>query len=253
MKRRHCLAACALLAEPVGGQALRPLAIGFDEGSPPTMYSVGGMPAARGIYPAVVAAAFASLGLECELQALPFKRMLSAVDASHMWAGAVIRTPEREQRWLFSQPYFLEKLAVFSGGAPYRGIADLGGKRVGVIRGWSYGDEFDGGRRRGDFLCEEVASDSLNFAKLLRGRLDYVVATELGGRLLARAPAYAGRVVESPVPLGATPIHLAAHRLQESVAALLAQFNAAAERLHREGRIEALVRREMASAAALLP
>ncbi len=42
------------------------------------------------------------MGRVCELQALPFKRMLSEVDAGLLAAGAVIRTPEREQRWLFS-------------------------------------------------------------------------------------------------------------------------------------------------------
>lgn len=225
--------------------------IGFDEGSPPTMYRAAGLPVARGIYPALVGAAFASMGRPCELLALPFKRMLAEVDADQLAAGAVVRTAEREQRWLFSQPYFVERLSVYSAGAAFRGMADLTGKRVGVIRGWSYGEAFDAARRLGDFQCEEVAADSHNFAKLLRGRLDYAVATELGGRMLQQLPGFEGRVIAGAAALGATPIHLALQRGHDGAAALLAAFNAAIERLHKDGQVEPLVTREIAIAAEL--
>lgn len=249
MKRRHCLAACAAWASLARGQVLRVQPIGFDEGSPPTMYRSAGQAAARGIYPSLVGAAFASMGRPCELQALPFKRMLAEVDAGLLAAGAVIRTAEREQRWLFSEPYFLERLAVYSLGAPFRGMADLAGKRVGVIRGWSYGEAFDAARRSGQFQCEEVGADAHNFAKLLRGRLDHVVATELGGRVLLQLPGFEGRITPGAAPLGVTPIHLALQRGQEGAAALLASFNAAIERLYRDGQVEPLVAREISAAA----
>ncbi|MFG6488904.1 substrate-binding periplasmic protein [Roseateles sp. BYS78W] len=252
MKRRHCLAACAALAGQARGQGLRPLAIGFDEGSLPTMYRAGAQPAARGIYPALVGLAFAALGRPCELRALPFKRLLADVDGGQLLAGAVIRTPEREQRWLFSQAYFLERLSVYSAGVPFRGLADLTGKRVGVIRGWSYGEAFDAARRLGDFHCEEVSADEHNFAKLLRGRLDYVVATELGGRMLLELPAFERRIASGAAALGVTPIHLALPRSHEGGAALLAAFNTAVEQLQRDGQVEPLVAREIAAAAELV-
>lgn len=212
------------------------------------MYRGPGAAAARGIYPAMVGAAFASMGRACELQALPFKRMLAEVDADLLAAGAVIRTAEREQRWLFSQPYFLERLSVYAAGPAFRGMADLAGKRVGVIRGWSYGTVFDAARRRGDFTCEEVATDAHNFAKLLRRRLDFAVATELGGRMLLQQAPFAGRLVAGAVELGATPIHLALQQGHAGGAALLAAFNAAVERLHKDGQVEPLVAREIAAA-----
>lgn len=231
------------------GVIATPAAIGFDEGSLPTMYRGGVPPAVRGIYPALVGAAFAAMRRPCELRALPFKRLLTEVDAGQLIAGAVIRTPEREQRWWFSQAYFVERLAVYSAGVPYQGLDSLQGKRVGVIRGWSYGESFDAARRQGRFQCEDVASDAHNFAKLLRDRLDYVVVTELGGRMLQQLPAYEGRVVAGSVALGATPIHLAVARSQEGGPSLMAAFNAAVEQLHRDGLVEPLVTREVAAAA----
>ncbi len=254
MKRRHCIAACIACAGGARAQALRPLpaAIGFDEGSLPTMYRSGAPAPAHGIYPTLVGAAFAQMGRPCELQAMPFKRLLSETDTGHVLAGAVIRTPEREQRWLFSQPYFVERLAVYGTGAPFKGLDSLAGKHVGVIRGWSYGEAFDNARRQGLFQCEEVAADVNNFAKLMRGRIDYAVATELGGRMLQQLPAYEGRVLAGGAPLGATPIHLAVLRGLDGAAALLPSFNAAVELMHRSGQVDALVAREIAAAAELV-
>ncbi|MCE4556215.1 substrate-binding periplasmic protein [Roseateles cellulosilyticus] len=256
MKRRACLAAWAaspwlVRAEPPW-MPTAPLVFGFDEGSLPTMYRVPGRVAAQGLYPAVVGAACAALGWACELRALPFRRVLAEVGVNQQLAGAVIRTPEREQRWLFSQPYYLERLSVFSAGAPYRGLGDLSARRVGVIRGWSYGVAFDTARARGDFTCEEVAADAHNFAKLVRGRLDFVIATELGGRLLTQLPPFVGRLVEGIVPLGATPIHVALARGQAGAGELLSGFNAAVERLQRDGQVVALVAREMAAAVEVM-
>ena len=251
MKRRDCLVTGLAWAGLPQGRAspAPPAVIGFDEGSLPTMYRSGTSPAARGIYPALVGAAFALMRRPCELRALPFKRMLTEVNAGQLIAGAVIRTPEREQRWLFSQPYFLERLAVYATGAPYQGLDSLQGRRVGVIRGWSYGEAFDTARRQGRFVCEDVSSDVHNFAKLLRGRIDYAVVTELGGRMLQQLAAYEGRVTAGAAVLGATAIHLAVPRAQGSGAALLAAFNAAAEQLQRDGLVEPLVSREVAVAA----
>ncbi|MFG6416246.1 substrate-binding periplasmic protein [Roseateles sp. DC23W] len=229
------------------------MAIGFDEGSPPTMYRTVSSGVAQGIYPALVGAAFAALGHPCELRAVPFKRLLAAVDEGQMLAGAVIRTPEREQRWLFSQPYFVERLAVYTRRAPFRSLGDLTGKRVGVIRGWSYGEAFDTARRLGRFQCEEVATDAHNFAKLQRGRLDHVVVTELAGRMLLQLREFkGGNIVAGAVVLGATPIHLALPRALEGGASLLAGFNAATEQLNKDGMVDLLVAREVGVTAEMV-
>lgn len=133
------------------------------------MYRAPTRQTALGIYPSIVGAACAALNWARELRAMPFRRMLAEMAGGQLMAGAVISTPERERIWLFSRPYFLEKLAVFSAGPDYRGLADLAGKRVGVIRGWSYGAAFDAARQHGEFQCEDVSADVHNFAKLLRG------------------------------------------------------------------------------------
>ncbi len=107
-------------------------------------------------------------------------------------------------------------------------------------------------RARGDFQCEEVSADVHNFAKLTRARLDFAVATEMGGRLLMRLPGFDGHVVEGSAPLGATPIHLALARGQAGGMELLGAFNGAIERLQQDGQVAHIVAREMAAAADIM-
>jgi polar amino acid transport system substrate-binding protein len=236
------------------GQAA--LDVVFDDGSVPTMYKDAQGTGALGLYPALVGAALAGASPPVRLRAQPFKRVLSELMAGTAVAGAVIRTPEREQRCLFSQPYFIERLSVFSlrGRAPvFRRLSDLNGRRVGVIRGWSYGAGFDQPRARGDFLCEDVASDALNFEKLVRQRLDYVVATELGGRLhMQRVSAGDSAIVEGEQSVAATPIHLAVLQTAPGAGEFLSHFDQQVVRLVNNGTAASLMARELDRAARLM-
>ncbi len=66
-------------------------------------------------------------------------------------------------------------------GLNFESFDDLIGKRVGVVRGYSYTPEFWMFIKQHQ-LYQEVVSDELNFKKLSAGRLDYIAA-ELGNGL----------------------------------------------------------------------
>ena len=259
MHRRALMAGAMAWPWGVGAWTLpgrEELDVVFDDGSVPTMYKDGQSSAALGLYPALVGAACAAMAQPVRLRAQPFKRVLSELMAGTAAAGAVIRTPEREQRCLFSQPYFVERLSVFSVRGrvpPFRRMSDLAGRRVGVIRGWSYGAEFDRPRAQGDFICEDVASDALNFEKLIRQRLDYVVATELGGRLhMQRLQSPDHVVVEGEASVAATSIHLAVLRTAPGAAEFLSHFDQQVVRLVNDGTAASLMARELERASRLL-
>lgn len=258
MQRRAVIAGA--LAWPLGARAWslpgrEGLDVLFDDGSVPTMYRNGPGQDAQGLYPALVGAALTAMGQPVRLRALPFKRLLAELMAGTAVAGAVVRNPDRELRCRFSQPYFVERLAVFSvrGQAPvFRRVADLQGRRVGVIRGWSYGPDFDGPRAAGQFIAEEVASDALNFEKLVRRRLDYVVATELGGRLqMQRLGSPEAPVVEGEASVATAPIHLALLNTAPGGADFLAHFDQVVVRLINDGTAASLMARELERAARL--
>lgn len=225
--------------------------VGFDDGSFPLQYGLGDGSAA-GLYPAIVSSVGQRLGWQLQLLARPFKRLLSDLMQGEACGGALVRTPEREAYALFSQAYYVERLLVFALRGrvrPFRTMADLAGYRVGVIRGWSYGAEFDAARQQRLFETEEVANDRQNFVKLFRERIDYVVATELGGRLIVPSAPADLPVQESERPVAETPIHFAMRRSLPQAAEAIAAFNGALRELQREGAILRLVEREMLASA----
>jgi polar amino acid transport system substrate-binding protein len=220
--------------------------IHFDTGSPPTMYR-GADGRASGIYPALVAAAFRRAQIPIQAEATPFRRMIAVLQQPPGGAGAVIRTAERERLADFSAPYFLERVMVYARRPlPDAGLDQLRGLRVGVIRGWSYGDPFDQARQLREFQVEEVERDVQNFEKLRLGRVDAVLATEPAGELLLRLPRFRG-LQAMPRPLWVFGIHLAFAR-SPSRRELLQAFDREIAAMQESGEWAQLVQRESEAA-----
>lgn len=254
MRARLRLALPALCWAPAWAQLPgepAPLRVGFDASSLPTMYALEHGVAA-GIYPAIVRRAFALMGESVQLHAEPFKRLIAGLMTGQQGAGAVVRNPERLAVADYSADYFTEHLHLYqlAGSNAASGIEGLRGLRVGVLRGWSYGEAFDKARAAQWFLAEEVETDAKNFAKLRRSRLDAVVATEMAGRMLLAEPSLAG-ITAQPRPLISIGIALAVpKRLQAS--ALLQRFDDSIARMRREHQIDSLVTQELAQARQML-
>lgn len=181
------LAAAAGLA-PTPVLAAGPVAINIDAANPPFMFAKDNKPA--GIYPAIIQAAFKHMNTPVAIATEPWKRAIEEIDNGKAGIGGVYKNSEREKKYDFSAQIFTEKIVVyFNKTAPvaFSKVADLKGKKVGVIRGWSYGDDFDEARKAGVLTAEEGDSDEATFRKLDVGHLDAVVAVnESGNGLLSK-------------------------------------------------------------------
>lgn len=226
------LAGCA-----AASSAAEPVRVNVDESNPPFMFGRDGK--AAGVYPALMAAAFQEMRVELRIEAKPWRRALMELDAAQAGVGGIYKNTERLAKYDFSEPMYVERINVYVPAGryfSYTRLADLEGKRVGVIRGWSYGDDFDRARSAGRLLAEEVDSDEQNFRKLAIGRIDALLAIDEAGAAQLRQHAglrLAGTMVENPTYLA---FHKSAHQ-----AALLERFNAALARLKKSGRLESIV------------
>lgn len=229
------------------------LVVAFDSSSAPTMYA-GPAGEAQGIYPAIVRAAFDRMGVPVRTVALPFRRGVQGLYRGEMAVGSLLLTPERARFARFSKPFFMERVSVFSrrgAGHGYGSLRDLYGKRVGVLRGWAYGSDFDRARAARKFEVSEVDTDERNFMKLSMGRVDHAIATTLSGELLLSRPQFAD-IEASPRDLVAAPIHLAINK-RSPQAHLVARFDAAIAEMRRNGEIEAIAAAEMQRARQAAP
>ena len=93
-------------------------------------------------------------------------------------SGAAWKDPERERALLFSQPYLENRLILVArrgGDVSARALAELKGKRIAIVEGYSYGDTI--GTAGPTFVRSRGEEDSL--ALLLKSAVDYTLMDEL--------------------------------------------------------------------------
>ena len=226
-------------------EAVRPaIVVDVDAENPPFMSSRAGD--AVGLYPALIRAALGRCHDHVRVQAKPWKRAFVEIDKAQAGVGGLYRNAERLAKYDFSDPIYVENIAVFYRTVQpfdFRTVADLYGKRVGVLRGWSYGDDFDAARRNGAIATEEVSSDRSNFLKLTDGRLDAVLAIEEAGQAAMAASGLHG-IEQANAYLASYPVYLAFSK-KAAKSDLLACFNKALAGMKQDGAFERIVGQEL--------
>lgn len=216
-----------------------PLTILVDTQNPPFMYASSGR--AEGLYPDLLRAVFAKLGVPVSVQAKPWRRALAEAEAGQGAIGGLYQTETRLTKFDFSDPMFVERIKVYSKASKplvFHEIADLKGLTVGVIRGWSYGDAFDAARQSGLFTADEADGDQQNFAKLRTGRVDVVLAIDEAAAAALAAPS--NDIYAADVPLAENPVYLAFAK-NKAQTALLRRFDATLAAMKASGEYQRLV------------
>lgn len=162
---------------------------------------------APGFSTEVIAHVMKSMSIETETRELPWARALNEVfEGKRDALYTAFWTEERAQFCYYpDEPIAQEKWVFFvrtedASKLSFSSYDELKDRRIGILRGASVTEEF------WDFVkqyrnYEEVQTDELNFKKLDRGRIDYVVTSYSNGVMLAREMRLTGRVqpLVSPV------------------------------------------------------
>ena len=240
---------CALLLSiPLSVAATQ--RIYFDEQNPPFMYADDRTHAAVGLYPSLITEAFRRMAVDVELKTLPWRRALKELELGHAGLGGLYRSRERQEKYDYSEPLFEEQIAIYSlaaNGKLFHELRDLEGKRVGVINGWYYSDDFSAALKSGRIKVQPVADDKTNMRKLQLGRLDAVLAITQSGDGVLHAMALDRVITRSQQPFLTNPVYLAFHRRAQQQA-LLQQFNQTLQAMRQDGTYGRLVQQGFANA-----
>ena len=231
---------CVLMLGVWAGWASAGEKVCFDQENPPFMYQKGEAP--TGLYPAIISEAFKRMNVPLTVECLPWNRVIAGADAGEWGVGGIYQNEERLKKYDYSAPIFEEKLMIFvmqGNEFSFNGVADLSGKTVGVMRGWSYGDAFDKAVASGSITKEEVESDEMNFKKLIAGRLDAIVAAPETWLGLKGALDKEGKVVMLSTPMTVNKTYLIFNK-SAGKTSLLATFSQTVEAMKTEGVIETL-------------
>jgi polar amino acid transport system substrate-binding protein len=214
----------------------------FDEADPPFMFVADGKLA--GLYPALVAEAARRAGIEVELAGMPWKRALAEVDAGKVGVAGLYQDDERLKKYDFSNRLFGEALVVYvqaGKGFAFTGLDSLRGKTIGVIRGWSYGDDFAAAVKSGAITALEASGEAQNFIELANGRIDAVLSIRESGAASIAAGGWTTQVMALDPPFAAdNPTYIAFAKANNKIA-VLASLNRALAAMHADGKYDAIV------------
>lgn len=215
----------------------------LDKANPPFMYATSDN-SAVGVYPALLNEAFSRMKMSVSMEPMPWKRALDALDRGRAAVGGIYRTQERLKKYDFSDPLFEEVIQVVEARErpfPFDGLESMKGKRIGVLRGWSYGDEFDRARAEGLFIVEEVEGDVQNFLKLQAGRLDALIAVKEAANAAISSLASPRDFIVQAKPLTANLACLAFSK-EVNQRKLLEEFNKTLAAMRQDGTWDKIVK-----------
>ncbi|WP_432737144.1 substrate-binding periplasmic protein [Maridesulfovibrio sp. FT414] len=179
---------------------------------PPYYYQVDGK--TDGIMFRLIALAFKEMKMTFSFEHVPWQRALIMAETGKSDAiPGIAKTPERESALFFpEEPLLVAYIVLFykiENKFDYKDITSLNNKRVGVIRGYSYGPDFD--HFKG---CIKEPGESLlqNFNKLAAGRLDLVIAYKDPGLYTLNKENIRSNFHFSANPVHKVPLYLAFSR-----------------------------------------
>ena len=191
------------------GQSAGPLRIAFADTNSPLMYRENGQ--VKGLYPRIVSAIFEHLNVPIEMRALPWTRALDDAYADRNGLAGVYFGKERAAKLDYSDAMYTEKMLVYvrkGENIPFHSMADLKGKKLALVAGYIYGEEFEQAKAKNLFSLEINLSDDLNFEKLVKGRVDAVIASEIAYMDSARKNDLSNKVVALERPVAKLDTHI---------------------------------------------
>ncbi|MCK5313431.1 MAG: transporter substrate-binding domain-containing protein [Desulfobacteraceae bacterium] len=167
---------------------------------PPYEYEKDGKPA--GIQVAIVKTLFERADISLKLQPLPFKRAYERAEHGEIdGLFNFYKIKKRLPYFDYSEPVIENPLVFFvrkDSNIQFNTIEDLRGLKVGVMRGYTYGEGFDESPL---FFRESTNSHLSNFKKLLSRRIDAYCCDKLVGIHVARQYNIWSEIKILPTPL----------------------------------------------------
>jgi polar amino acid transport system substrate-binding protein len=222
-----------LLPEGATAPAAPPLRLASDTWPPFT-----GGPGTQRVALDLVQRALDRINLRANPQIVEWKKVERGIaEGTFDGSGALWRTPEREQRMVFSDPYLENRLVLVAPrGADVNdiGVGDLGGRRVAVVSMYAYGDALD---EASGVLFVGTSSDQESLSKLLAGEVEYILIDDLVARYLIQnqPDEVAGNLEIGKRPLARKTLHFALRRDVPRAEEIIIAFNDAIQSMLRDG------------------
>ena len=188
--------------------------------------------------------AFATQGHAPQIDFLPWARVRAELRNGN-YQGALALWPQeiKEERLIASRPLFYSQLGLFvrkHERQPVHSLADLRGRRVGIVRGYGYPPRI----LASGLLAEEAVDDISNLRKLAARRFDLVLLERIvGEHLVAGDAALRGRLAWQEPALERIPLMVGFSTARPDQPDWAAIFERGLRELHASGEYMHILRR----------
>ena len=154
----------------------------------------------RGLATSVLTIALKSMGHSVRFELYPWARAQRMVEQGQ--ADVLIgpyRNPQRETRFAFAADAFYRDRIVFYRNASHHphwsgSYHELKDQRIGVVRGWAYGTDFDSARWQLDLVTVESVENGLRMLSI--GRLELLASNQRNTRQLLQELGLADEITQ---------------------------------------------------------
>jgi len=215
--------------------------IGIDSAYPPYMH--GSKHVAKGLYVQLLKNIFQKMNVGVVLEAKPWKRIMKKAKIGKWGVGGIYKNSERVKIFDYSEPIYHEKLVLFinkSSNLKFNSLEDLRGKKLGVMRGWSYGESFDKARKSKVFSVMETNKGKQSFALLLKNKVDGVVMDGISAKIILEKNNWAGKVKEETTPVARNAAYIVFLKSMKK-SGVINKFNNALAKMRKDGSYDKII------------
>lgn len=230
------------------------IAVFSGDGSPPKMYLQEGK--SRGILIDILHYANTKMRSDAmRVDLYPWARAYLQASAGDGGIVGLSWTQRRDELFDYSEPLFFDEVVIVvrrGSEFRFRSLADLKGKRVGLVRGASYGEAFDHAQELGLFHVDGDTGANNRLHKLMAGRIDCALFNvgkagfEETLRIHKEFLPFRNEMVVLPVPLRSDPNYLAFPK-KMNMKAWLSDFNRVIKRGYVHGEIPRIIAQNLGS------
>jgi polar amino acid transport system substrate-binding protein len=194
----------------------------------------------------IIRAAYKTQGHEVTMEYVPWARAEAGVkNGTYDILPFTWRTDARLKVLLYSMPYAVGNVRFIKRkGDPFEfhGLASLGGKRIGVVLGYGYGDAFTASSA---FERDNGKDLMTNIKKLLRDRLDLTLEDEIVARSIigTEDPAALNAIEFVKIPLSVNPLYVTAGLQNPKAKEIIGAFNQGLEIIKANGTLDRIYKK----------
>ena len=200
----------------------------------------------KGLAMEIVSSALERAGYQSAFRFEHWPRALEGVEIGiYDIVGTLWRSPDREKRFVFSAPYWVNQIKFLKKKdreVKYENLDDLSGYVIGTVSDYAYGEEFDNARTLIKIPQNHIIQ---NLSKLHEGDIDLTLGDEMAIRheLAQYMKTGFSEFEFLDKPLASRELYIAVSKQNPNAEKIIADFNRALREMKSDGSFETITKK----------